>query len=352
MKTPSAPLDLKKIKVQPLSKRQSRVALERVLATPDQPPPPCSAEDLTSIRDCAVKIKAAREKGAAAILFLGAPVVASGLQPVINHWIERGFFTHLATDSAGAIHDWEFAFLGSTGENVRENISDGTFGTWDQTSRNIHLALLSGALNGQGFGQSVGKFIEDDGVKLPSPLTLEKDVRDAPSHPLGPARAELLRAMTTQKLAGGRVAAKHPHKVTSLLATAYRRGVPFTVHPTIGGDSLATHPVFRGAVLGRAADIDFRLLGSSLDRLDGGVLVAIDPPLYAPAVLEASLSCVNNLRIQDGKPPLRDHSLVILKSPADNHDGDSSFSHLGGNIQIIRCDANNFVRNLSGILGE
>ncbi|NJL23510.1 MAG: hypothetical protein HC895_26165 [Leptolyngbyaceae cyanobacterium SM1_3_5] len=46
--------------------------------------------------------------------------------------------THLATNGAGTIHDWEFSFLGRSTESVEQNVATGTFGTWDETSRNIH----------------------------------------------------------------------------------------------------------------------------------------------------------------------------------------------------------------------
>jgi len=349
MKNSHAPLDLKKIKVQPLSKRKSLVALAEILADPDQPAPPCSAEVLDSIGDCANRIKAARECGAAVILMFGAPLVMAGLQSVVNRLIEHDLVTHLTTDGMGAIHDWEFAFFGRSGESVRDNIATGTFGAWNETGRNIHLALLSGALNGQGFGQSVGQFIENDGVTLPSPLTLEKDLRDAPSHPLAPARAEMLRAMTANKLSGGRIPVKHPHRKTSLLANAFRIGVPLTVHPGIGGDVLATHPMFRGAVIGRAADFDFRLLGSSVERLASGVVLAVNSPIWASQILETSLSCANNLRLQAEKSIVQDHSLFVVDSanrgtvePQMNQ----SFSKIGGTMKQITSDSGAFLQHL------
>ena len=74
-------------------------------------------------------------------------------------------------------------------------MATGTFGTWDETGRNLHLALLAGALRGEGYGRSLGRFICEDGVTLPTTEALEKSLRDEPAHPLAPARAELLQAM-------------------------------------------------------------------------------------------------------------------------------------------------------------
>ena len=367
MKNSPAPLDLKKIKVLPLAQRKSLSTLEEILVDPDQPSPPCPAEMLATIRDCVARIRAARERNASVILMFGAHLVKNGLHAVVNRLVERGFITHLATNGAGVIHDWELSFLGKTAESVRENVATGTFGTWDETGRNIHLALMAGALHGQGFGQSLGRFIEEGGTTLPAALTLEKELCAAPSHPLAPARAELLRAIIAHKLPGGKIAVKHPHKKTSLLATAFRRSVPFTVHPGIGYDIIANHPMFRGAVIGRAADTDFRLIGSSVERLEGGVVLSVGSAIMAPQVFEKSLSCVNNLRLQAGRPIVQGHTIYVVdiqdggnwdwtrgEPPKDNPAYYlrfcKSFSRMGGTMQYAQCDNSVFLLNLLGQL--
>lgn len=364
MKNSHAPLDLKKVKVLPLGKRKSLSTLEGILVDPDQPPPPAPPEMLATIRACAAKIKAARERDAAVILMFGAHLVKNGLNAVVNRLVEQGHVTHLAANGATVIHDWELSFMGRTAESVRDNVATGTFGAWEETGTSIHLALLNGAPAGQGFGQSVGKFIEDDGVILPSPQILEREIRDAPAHSRSPARAELLRAMTAHKLPPGRIVVKHPHKKTSILANAYRLGVPFTVHPGIGYDIIAAHPMFRGAAIGRGADIDFRLFGSSVDRLDGGVVLSVGSAIMAPQVFEKSLSCVNNLRLQAGKKIVQDHSIYVV----DIQDGGNwdwstgepekdnpayylrfckSFARMGGTMHYVQSDNGVFLHNLA-----
>src|SRR5204863_6361072 len=129
------------------------------------------------LRDCAQKIKAAHERKAGVILMFGAHLVKNGAHRIVNELVERGFITHLATNGAGVIHDWELAFLGRTEERVRPNVATGTFGTWDETGRNIHLAILAGALRGEGFGASLGRFIVEDGTTLPTTAELEKLLR-------------------------------------------------------------------------------------------------------------------------------------------------------------------------------
>ena len=40
----------------------------------------------------------------------------------------ENWLTHLATNGAGTIHDFEYAFLGRSTESVQENVETGTFG--------------------------------------------------------------------------------------------------------------------------------------------------------------------------------------------------------------------------------
>lgn len=367
MKKPSTPLDLKRIKVLPLAQRRTLSTLAGILLDPDATPPAPPPATLVAIQDCAARIRAARERGAAVMLIFGAHLVKNGLHAVVNRLVDKGYVTHLATNGAGVIHDWELAFFGQTAESVRENVATGTFGAWEETGFNIHLALLAGAPLGMGFGQSMGSYIEEDGVTLPAPATLEKELRDALTHPLAPARAELLRAMTAHKLAPGRVRVKHPHKQTSLLANAYRRGIPFTVHPGIGYDIIAVHPMFRGAAIGRGADIDFRLFGSSVDQLDGGVVLSVGSAIMGPQVFEKSLSCVNNLRLQAGRPVVGGHTIYVVdlqdggnwdwtqgeppkESPAYYLRFCKSFSRMGGAMKYVQSDNAAFLQHLLACL--
>ena len=56
----------------------------------------------------------------------------------------------------------------------------------------------------------------------------------------------------------GRYAVDHRWKQASILAAAFRRDVPITVHPGIGYDIIANHPMFNGAAIGRAGQRGFR----------------------------------------------------------------------------------------------
>ena len=98
----------------------------------------------------------------------GAHTIKNGLGPVLIRLIRERWITHLATNGAGIIHDWELAYQGSTSEDVRENVSRGEFGAWDDTGRFINLALLVGAWNGLGYGQSVGRAHRGAGAGNPA----------------------------------------------------------------------------------------------------------------------------------------------------------------------------------------
>ena len=266
-----APLDLSKVKVYPLAQRRSLSTLEKILINPADATPPCSAELQTSLAGCIANIHAARERGASVMLLYGAHLVKNGLLDVVNALVNGGWITHLATNGAGTIHDWELAFFGRTEESVRANVSTGTFGTWDETGRNLNLAVHAGALRNEGYGRALGRFIEEDGCTLPTTSKLEQQIRAEPTHPLSPARADLLQTMLAHKLPAGRIAVAHPHKAHSILAHAFRHNTPFTVHPGIGYDIIATHPMFSGAAIGRAAQTDFALFSRAVEGLDGGV---------------------------------------------------------------------------------
>jgi hypothetical protein len=367
MNRTNAPLDLKRIKVLPLAQRESLSRIEKMLVDPAKPPQPCPPQITRSLEDCAAKIASARKRNASVILMYGAHLIKNGAHRIVNALIERGWLTHLATNGAGTIHDWELSFLGRTEESVKKNVATGTFGAWDETGRNIHLALLAGALREEGYGRSLGRFIVEDGVTLPTTGSLEKLLREQPGHPLAPARADLLQAMLGQKLPSGRIEVKHPWKETSILAQAFRHNVPFTVHPGIGYDIITNHPIFNGAAIGRAAQLDFSLLSAAIEGLDGGVVMSIGSAIMAPQVFEKSVSCVNNLRLQAGRNIVRDHTIYVVdiqdggrwdwskgEPPKDNPAYYlrfcKSFSRMGGTMEYVQWDNVTFLHNLLFLL--
>jgi len=370
MPTLPQPLDLKRLKVYPLAARKSMSRIEDILVNPDSAPPPCPDTIRAQVEQCARHIAAARRRNASVMFLYGAHLVKNGGAAIVERLMAGGWITHLATNGAGSIHDWEFAFQGWSTESVEQNVATGTFGTWDETGRNIHLALLCGGLRGEGYGTSLGRFIEEDGVTIPAAEELESALRKEPSHALSPARAELLLAMREHGLTAGRFEVRHPWKHASIFGRAFQRGIPLTVHPGIGYDIISNHPMFNGAAIGRAAEVDFRLFGRAVEGLDGGVVLSVGSAIMAPQVFEKSLSCVNNLRLQADRSIVREHQLYVVdlqdggnwdwtqgEPPKDNPAYYlrfcKSFSRMGGAMHYLQCDnvifAHNLLRALSAL---
>jgi hypothetical protein len=358
-----APLDWTKLKVYPLAERRSLARLDEVLVEPADDPPSCTPSVARIIQECARKIQQARQRQATVLVIYGAHLIKNGGQLLLNRLMERGLVTHFATNGAGTIHDWEFAFLGRSTESVRDNVATGTFGAWEETGRNIHLALLEGGLRGDGYGRALGRFIQEDGVTLPTVESLEQQLRNEPGHPLAPARADLLQAMRRHGLASGRHLVLHRWRNASVLGGAFRQEIPFTVHPGIGYDIITNHPMFNGAVIGRAADADFRLFSRAVDGLDGGVVLSIGSAIMGPQIFEKSLSCVNNLRLQAGRPIVSGHTICVVDlqdggqwdwtqgeppktSPAYYLRFCKSYARMGGVMHYAQCDNIVFLHNL------
>ena len=89
--------------------------------------------------------------------------------------------------------------------------------------------------------------------------------------------------------------------------------MPLTVHPGIGYDIISNHPdVQRRGRSGGRRRLDFAQFGRAVEGLDGGVVLSVGSAIMAPQVFEKSLSCVNNLRLQAGRPIVRDHTIYVV----------------------------------------
>jgi hypothetical protein len=354
-----APLPLERVKVFPLEQRKSLTTVDQILVQPDSPPPEISASQKTIVTDCASAIIKAREKGATVMLIYGAHLLRNGAALILSEMMANGWITHLATNGAGTIHDWEYAWLGRSTESVEENVETGTFGTWEETGRNIHLALYAGSIRAEGYGRSLGRFIAEDGADFPC----SADLQSALLHQNDGASADLKRAIQLGHVRQGPYDLEHRWKHASILAQAFRHNIPLTVHPGIGYDIISNHPMFNGALIGRAAEIDFKLFGGSVEKLDHGVVLSIGSAIMGPQVFEKSLSCVNNLRLQENRLIVQGHSIYVV----DLQDGGNwdwtqgeppktnpayylrfckSFSRMGGRMQYLQCDNLAFIHQL------
>ncbi len=357
------PLELSRLKVYPLAERTSLTQVDEILIDPQSSPPLCRESNLAVIRDCAARIVAARNRDASVILTYGAHLLRNGAALILERMMAAGWITHLATNGAGTIHDWEYAWFGASTESVEMGVAGGHFGTWHETATAIHLALMCGALEHLGYGAALGRFIADDGVMIPSVAELEAAIVREPGHAHTAARADLLTAIRSQDWPTGRWPMQHKWKQASILASAWKHAVPFTVHPGIGYDIISNHSVFSGSVIGRAAETDFKLFGGSVEHLDGGVLLSVGSAIMGPQVFEKSISCVNNIRLQHGREIVKDHSIYVV----DLQDGGGwdwsqgeppktnpayylrfckSYSRMGGMMKYVQCDNVNFIHNL------
>jgi hypothetical protein len=99
---------------------------------------------------------------------------------------------------------------------------------------------------------------------------------------------------------GGMIArSRLPFKKISLLAAAFERDIPASVHVAIGTDTIHFHPGASGEALGRTSLADFFLFCSLLEKLEGGgVYLNIGSAVVLPEVFLKALSFVRNRGIR------------------------------------------------------
>ena len=114
--------DRGKLHIKSLAERKNNLSVEKNLVPLSFRPAGLSEKDKALIRKTSEKIRTAREKKRSVMLAFGAHAIKNGLSPVLTALISEGWVTHLATNGAGIIHDWEFAYQGRTSEDVRENV--------------------------------------------------------------------------------------------------------------------------------------------------------------------------------------------------------------------------------------
>lgn len=358
-------LDPQKLKMYPVSRRKSKTGIQDIAIDPDAPPPKGFGID-NIINETADRILAAKEKSASIILAYGAHLVKNGLAPVVLKMMEHGWITHTATQGAGCIHDWEFAWLGRSEEDVRENVASGTFGTWEETGKYINLAVTAGAIDNMGYGESVGALIFNQGLKLPSREKLWQRLNETVEEPEKlPAIAELYATIVGNDLPPGFHPVPHPFRRYSILAAAYQKNIPCTIHPGIGYDIIYNNPWANGGALGRAAHIDFKIMARSVSYLSGGVFLSIGSAIMAPQVFEKALSFANNILLQRNE---KIHDFYILvndlqKSGWDWTKGEppkfspdyymrflKSFYRMGGEVRYAAADNRELLPRLYHVL--
>jgi hypothetical protein len=350
-----ARLDRALLKFRPLAERKNKVVFPRDAVSPDAAPRPLAGGGEAVLDEAAARIRTARAAGRPVMLATGAHAIKNGLGPVLVDLARGGWLTHLATNGAGIIHDWELAFQGATSEDVRANVAVGEFGAWEETGRYLNLALLVGAYRGLGYGASVGAMIAREGLDVPPAAELEESARGFERDPDRAAAAiDLLAALRTASVPAGRLAVAHPGRAWSAQAAAFDLGVPFTGHPMIGHDIIYEHPLASGAAIGRAAMRDFLCFAEGVSRLAGGVYLSVGSAVMSPMIFEKSLSMARNIARQRGAT-IEDHHLLVAdlapsswdwtgggEPPADNPAYYlrycKSFSRMGGTMRYVTAD--------------
>ena len=252
------PLDLAGVRTYPLADRSSKVSVAD-FARPHEAgssvaqllaglPNILGAQ---SLRKLVSEVKQARERDKPILWGLGAHVLKVGLSPVLVDLMERGLVDGLAFNGAGIVHDFELARVGHTSEEVDAVLGSGEFGMARETGEEINHAITSGVADGLGLGASVGRHIAES----------------APEHaPL------------------------------SLLAAAWRLGIPATVHVAIGTDIVHMHPACDPAAVGRASHDDFKLFAGQVAALGGGgVYLNVGSAVVLPEVFLKAVTLARNL---------------------------------------------------------
>lgn len=210
-----------------------------------------------SIGVVAKRLIQAKKNHAAIIFMMGAHVLRAGVQNFLIDLMRRGYISCIAMNGAGIIHDFEFALIGATTESVSMYISAGQFGLWKETARLNDIINRAYRRNKKiGMGEAIGGFIENSGFA---------------------------------------------HKSISVLAAAYRLGIPATVHVGIGYDIIHEHPNCDGASTGALSYNDFLKFASVVCNLESGVIMNFGSAIMAPEVFLKALSMARNVAHQEGK---------------------------------------------------
>ena len=387
-------LDRHQLQIKALAVRHNKLAIERDHVGADRRPGALPADTNRLIGECVDRIRAARHAGRPVVMAFGAHTIKNGLAPVLIRLMEQGWVTHLATNGAGIIHDWEFAFQGASSEDVKGNVARGEFGIWQETGFSINLALVVGAYEGLGYGESVGKMIEREGLEIPSAEALVDGVADglqcgrrtpcgdssmAPSPQPSPLKGEgeavervaaavdLLGVIRKFDLKPGWMAIPHPFKAYSAQAAAFRLKIPFTGHPMIGHDIIYNHPMNHGAAIGRTALRDFLVFAQSISQLQDGVYLSVGSAVMSPMIFEKALSMAQNLEIQAGRKIDRHFIAVVdlaesrwdwqkngeppMEDPAYYLRYCKTFSRMGGEMRYLCADNRDFLLSLCQGLG-
>jgi len=243
--------DRSKLNIRPLDERVHDVSIDEFIDLDEILEP----FDDPGLEPLAENIVRARKEGAAIMLMYGAHVIRSGCGPHMIEMMKRGQLTHLATNGAGSIHDFELSLIGKTCESVARYVSEGQFGLWRETGQ-INDIIAEGCNDGLGWGESIGRYIWENRL---------------------------------------------PHREKSVLAMGYHLGIPCTVHIGVGNDIIHEHPNCDGAAMGIASYTDFLIYTQTVTKLEGGVFLNFGSAVTGPEVYLKALAMARNVARQNGE---------------------------------------------------
>ena len=251
------PLDFSRIRTYPIRERPNKVHLDELARVwkgggsftqfLDSLPHILVGNDFRAIVDAtATAVRNQRP----VVVMMGAHTIKCGLNPIFIDLIQRGILSAVAFNGAGAIHDFELAYIGETSEDVQRGLDDGSFGMIDETGRLMNQALAAGVKQGLGAGRALGEAV---------------------------------------------VTGQFRNRELSILHQSVVSNIPATVHIAIGTDIIHQHPTADGAVLGEATYLDFQKFAAVVAQIEGGIVLNIGSAVIMPEVFLKALTIARNL---------------------------------------------------------
>ena len=259
--------DRSKLKIKPISERVHDVSIKEFISLDEK----LESFSNPALETLAKNILDAKEKGATVMLMYGGHVIRTGCAPHMIEMMKRGQITHLATNGAGSIHDFELSLIGETCESVARYIREGQFGLWCESGI-INDIIAEGCKDNLGWGEALGRYIWEN---------------------------------------------KLPNREKSVLAMGYHLGIPCTVHVGIGNDIIHEHPNCDGAAMGAASYMDFLIYTQSITKLEGGVFLNFGSAVTGPEVYLKALSMARNVAKQNEKQITHFTTAVFDVQPLD-----------------------------------
>lgn len=206
-----------------------------------------AAGDIQAVIDA---LAAAYQNQNTVLFGMGAHVIKVGLNPIVIDLMRRGVISAVAMNGAGIIHDFETAYAGKTSEDVAATLDSGRFGMAKETGQFLSEAVALCKKADIGVGAAVGQMMHEH---------------------------------------------QFAHLDRSIIAEAYRLGVPVTIHIAMGTDILHMHPDFDPAAAGAATHRDFRTFASVVADLSAGVYLNVGSAVILPEVFLKALTLARNL---------------------------------------------------------